>query len=111
MDAATFGTFLKERRGEKNLTQAQLAETLHVTAKAVSRWERGVGFPDIQTLEPLARALDVSLLELMQSRRIEEDTVSSEEASEALPILWVCFSRTTRPSAGPLCGGSMPCSV
>lgn len=43
-----------------------------------------MGFPDIQTLEPLARALDVSLLELMQSRLIQEQTVTSEEASAAV---------------------------
>lgn len=84
MDAVIFGTFLKACRAEKHLTQAELAEALHVTAKAVSRWERGVGFPDIQTLEPLAKALDVSLLELMQSRRIGTDTVASQEASEAV---------------------------
>lgn len=84
MDAITFGAFLKERRTDKSLTQAELADQLHVTAKAVSRWERGVGFPDIQTLEPLARALDVSLLELMQSRLIQDETVSSEEASAAV---------------------------
>lgn len=84
MDAIIFGTFLKERRTSKSLTQAELADQLHVTAKAVSRWERGVGFPDIQTLEPLARALDVSLLELMQSRLIQEQTVTSEEASAAV---------------------------
>lgn len=45
MDAVIFGTFLRERRTAKTMTQAELAEKLHVTPKAVSRWERGWAFP------------------------------------------------------------------
>ena len=66
------------------MTQAALAARLHVTDKAVSRWERGLGFPDISTIEPLAAALGVSVLELMRSERLPEGAVSSEEASEAV---------------------------
>ena len=54
------------------MTQAELAARLHVTDKAVSRWERGVGYPDINTLEPLADALGVTLTELMNCARDEE---------------------------------------
>ena len=54
MDAKMFGAFLAQVRRAQGLTQAELAEQLHVTDKAVSRWERGVGLPDINTLEPLA---------------------------------------------------------
>ena len=54
MDAKTFGAFLARMRKSQGLTQAELAQQLHVTDKAVSRWERGVGLPDINTLEPLA---------------------------------------------------------
>ena len=49
------------------MTQAELAEIIHVTDKAVSRWERGIGFPDINTLEPLADALGLSLSQLMHA--------------------------------------------
>ena len=65
MDARTFGAFLAQMRRAQGLTQAELAEQLHVTDKAVSRWERGVGLPDINTLEPLADALGLSLADLM----------------------------------------------
>lgn len=65
MDAKTFGAFLARVRREQGLTQAELAEQLHVTDKAVSRWERGIGLPDINTLEPLADALGLSLADLM----------------------------------------------
>lgn len=62
------------------MTQVELAEKLYVTAKAVSRWERGVGFPDIKLLQPLADALEVSIVELMHGEKIEKE-LSREEAS------------------------------
>ncbi|TJX43256.1 helix-turn-helix transcriptional regulator, partial [Soehngenia saccharolytica] len=62
MDNQKLGIFITELRKEKGLTQAQLAQKLNVTDKAVSKWERGVGFPDIKLLEPLADVLDISLL-------------------------------------------------
>ena len=81
MDAKTFGAFILERRKSQNKTQAELAEIIGVTDKAVSRWERGLGFPDINTMEPLAGALGVTLLELMRSEMIEDRT-----EDQTLPI-------------------------
>ena len=76
MDAAVFGRFLAETRRAQDLTQAELAGRIGVTDKAVSRWERGVGFPDINTLEPLAAALGLTVPELMRSRREEAPSPS-----------------------------------
>lgn len=84
MDAQKFGVFLQTQRKSLNLTQAQLAEKLHVTDKAVSRWERGVGLPDINLLEPLAEALQISLTELIRSERIEADTLTKDAADAAV---------------------------
>lgn len=75
MDAKTFGMFIAELRKGKGLTQAQLAGQLHVTDKAVSRWERGVGLPDLANLEALAQALDVTVSELIQCKRQPEPDV------------------------------------
>lgn len=86
MDAQIFGTFIQERRKELGMTQAELSEKLNVTAKAISRWERGVGFPDIHLLEPLADALELTLIELMQSQKIEEP-VSAEQISDAVTAI------------------------
>jgi len=83
MDPQKFGAFLVQLRKEKNMTQAELARHLQVTDKAVSRWERGLGFPDINTLEPLAQTLGITVVELMQSRK-QEAMVSKEEASQAV---------------------------
>ena len=84
MDAKYFGAFIAECRREKNMTQAELAVKLQVTDKAVSRWERGLGFPDIGTIEPLASALDLSVLEVMKSEKINETEISNETVTEAL---------------------------
>lgn len=81
MDAKTFGAFIAECRKGKNMTQADLSVKLNVTDKAVSRWERGIGFPDINTIEPLASALGISVLELMKSERIIANEVTKEDAT------------------------------
>lgn len=82
MDAQKFGAFVAQCRKDKKMTQADLAIKLNVTDKAISRWERGVGFPDINTIEPLAAALDVSVAELMRSERINESKVSTTMNNE-----------------------------
>ncbi|MCM1056490.1 MAG: helix-turn-helix domain-containing protein [Firmicutes bacterium] len=84
MDAKTFGAFIAQCRREKNMTQADLAVKLNVTDKAVSRWERGIGFPDINTIEPLASALEISVLELMKSERVTANEVTKEEAADVI---------------------------
>ena len=81
MDATKFGSFVARTRKDKNMTQAELAIKIKVTDKAVSRWERGLGFPDINTLEPLAEALGVSVLELMKSEKIETEDIQCEDAT------------------------------
>lgn len=84
MDAKKFGAFIAEMRKEKNMTQADLAIKLQVTNKAVSRWERGIGFPDINTLEPLAGALGISVQELMKSEKEYGESISKTEVAEVL---------------------------
>ncbi len=84
MDVKKFGSFIASVRKEQQMTQAELAQKLQVTDKAVSKWERGLGFPDINTIEPLADALGVSVLEIMKSERIPEQEVSAVVASDAL---------------------------
>lgn len=94
MDAKTFGTFVAECRKRKNMTQADLATKLNVTDKAVSRWERGVGFPDISIIEPLASALEISVLELMKSERIISNEIQ-KKLTGLMRILIVLFAGTS----------------
>ena len=83
MEAKELGEFIAKTRKENQITQAELAKRLNVTDKAVSRWERGLGYPDINTLEPLADALGVSLTEMMQcSKNMRENNDNEIIASK-----------------------------
>ena len=84
MDASKFGKFISEQRKALGMTQADLGNKLMVTDKAVSKWERGLGFPDINTLEPLAEALQVSVQELMRAEKNVTQATNEEAVSEAL---------------------------
>lgn len=69
MDAVKTGALIAETRKEKNLTQKDLAQELHVSIQAVSKWERGLNFPDIALLEPLAQLLGLTVSELLAGER------------------------------------------
>lgn len=69
MDNQRIGTFIRELRKEKGMTQKDLAEHLHITDRAVSKWERGICAPDIALLEPLAELLGVTVGELLLGER------------------------------------------
>ena len=84
MDASKFGKFIADQRKIMGMTQSDLGNMLMVTDKAVSKWERGLGFPDINTLEPLAEALQVSVQELMRAEKNVTAEVNDEAATEAI---------------------------
>ncbi|MFR6184880.1 MAG: helix-turn-helix domain-containing protein [Lawsonibacter sp.] len=66
MDRTKTGALIAAARKEQNMTQKELAAALHVSDRAVSKWERGAGFPDISLLEPLADALGLGVLDLLR---------------------------------------------
>lgn len=84
MDASKFGNFIADQRKLLGMTQADLGNKLMVTDKAVSKWERGLGFPDINTLESLAEALHVSVNELMRAEKNVTEVSNEEAVAEAL---------------------------
>ena len=69
MDNTKTGNLIREARKEKGLTQLELSEKLHVSDRAVSKWERGLCAPDIALLEPLSEALGLTLTELISGER------------------------------------------
>lgn len=64
-DKKSFGRFIAEKRKEKGMTQAEVAQALYVTVTAVSKWERGVTYPDITLISDLCEILGVSEHELI----------------------------------------------
>lgn len=112
MDAKKFGTFIATLRKENNMTQVELAQKLQVTDKAVSKWERGLGFPDINTIEPLADALGVSVLEIMRSERIAETEITQDTASAAFTDIFEFVKlqrKAERKSIFKIAGGVAAC--
>ncbi len=93
MVQSEFGTFLSQLRKEKGLTQKQLADRLFVSDKAVSRWECGNGFPDINQLQPLSEALDVSLSELLNAKRSAEPIADNAVANDAIQSALNCSEK------------------
>ena len=73
MNYEKIGLFIKEKRKELNLTQKELASKLGITDKAISKWERGLGFPDVSLLEDLSTTLNISILELIKGESIDDD--------------------------------------
>ncbi len=84
MDYHKTGRVIADRRQELGLTQKQLAEQLSISDRTVSRWERGVGFPDVSLLEPLADALGLSLGELVRGERLPPAQQLPPEAEEEM---------------------------
>ena len=84
------GAVIKKLRGERGITQAQLAERLGVTSKAVSKWETARGLPDIAMIEDLSKALGVSVWELMSGNLIENRNRSGNVLRSKFYVCPVC---------------------
>lgn len=72
MDQQKIGKFIAKLRKEKGLTQRELAEKLLITEKSVSKWECGKCLPDVSTMIPLCKILQISVNELLSGEKIEE---------------------------------------
>ena len=72
MDQEKIGKFIAKLRKEKNMTQNELAESLGITDRAVSKWENGRGMPDLSLLTPLCEKLGVSINELLSGERLDK---------------------------------------
>ena len=89
-DKKTFGSFIKEKRISKNYSQKDLADLLFVTESAISKWERGVTYPDITLISDICRVLDVSEKELIQSsddyeyRKMKHDSEKFNKIKKSL---------------------------
>lgn len=82
MDAKACGELIARRRKEQGLSQGELAARLHVTDKAVSKWETGRGLPGIDSLEPLAGELGLSVSELLSGKQLTAEELPKEAGGQ-----------------------------
>lgn len=104
------GAVIRRLREEKKLTQEELAGSIHVSGKAVSKWETGQGFPDISLLEPLSKALDISVIELLSGEDIRNRNRSAHMARGKFYVCPVCGNviQTTGEAVISCCGITLP---
>ena len=86
MDQNKIAEYIVKKRKEKGLTQKDVATKLHVSVSAVSKWERGLSYPDITLLEPLSLILDTSMVELLKGEDLDDD-LSKYEAHDLIKEL------------------------
>ena len=79
MDNKKFGDFIKELRKEKQLTQKEFGEKLNITDKAISKWERGLSFPDIAVLKDLSEFFEIDISELLNGERGKKQEIDIEK--------------------------------
>ena len=110
MDSYVTGTAIRQLREAKHMTQAELAEKLAVSAKAISKWETAHGLPDISLLEPLAAALGVSVLELMQGEPVVNRNRSANLLRSKLYVCPLCGNvlHATGQAVVSCCGITLP---
>ena len=104
------GDIIRKKREEKGLTQAQLAQTLGVTAKAVSKWETGAGLPDVALFEPLAAALAVSVTELFSGDAVKNNNRAANMLKTKFYVCPVCGNivHSVGEIAVSCCGVTLP---
>ena len=104
------GSVIKSLREKKKMTQEELAEKIFVTGKAVSKWETGQGFPDISLVEPLAKALDISVIELLSGECIQNRNRVSNMFRSKFYVCPVCGNviRTIGEAMISCCGIRLP---
>lgn len=87
MKKETMGMVIASRRKELGMTQAGLAEKMGVTDKAVSKWERDLSYPDVDSIPKLAEVLDMSVDELMQIKTESAEEEKKSPVQEMLDLI------------------------
>lgn len=109
MDPKRTGALIRTRRLERGLTQRTLAERLNVTDRAVSKWERGAGLPDVGTLNALARALGARVEDLLEGGLPENEQTGGNMQKSSFYFCPVCgnFVVSAAPASVACCGRTL----
>jgi DNA-binding XRE family transcriptional regulator/desulfoferrodoxin (superoxide reductase-like protein) len=101
---------IKQLREARKLTQAELAERIGVSSKTISKWETAKGLPDVSLLQPLAQALGISLIELMNGEPISNKNTSANMLRSKFYVCPLCGNilQGTGDSVISCCGITLP---
>lgn len=110
MNTYITGPTIRTLREKRNLTQAQLADAIGVSDKAVSKWETGRGLPDISLVEPLAAALGVSVIELLSGEPVTNRNTSANVLKSKFYVCPICGNVLTAmgDTVVSCCGVQLP---
>lgn len=110
MDKYVTGAVIRKLREDKKMTQEELAGKLFVSSKAVSKWETGQGFPDVSLIEPLAKALGISVIELLSGEDIRNINRASNMNRCKFYVCPVCGNviEATGAAVVSCCGITLP---
>ena len=110
MNTYVTGATIKELRENRKLTQAELGEKIGVSSKTISKWETAKGLPDISLLQPLAQALGISVIELMNGERIANHNVSGNMLRCKFYVCPLCGNiiHSTGQTVVSCCGITLP---
>jgi len=110
MNSYVTGTAIRRLRERRGLTQAQLGAEIGVSSKTVSKWETAKGLPDISLIQPLAQALGVSVIELMNGEYVENRNISANLLRSRLSVCPICGNviHSTGAAVVSCCGVLLP---
>ena len=110
MNTYVTGATIKQLREKRAMTQAELAEKIGVCSKTISKWETAKGLPDISLLQPLAQALGISVIELMNGQHITNQNLSANMLRSRFYVCPICGNviHTTGNAVVSCCGITLP---
>lgn len=110
MNTYVTGSTIKQLRETRNLTQAELAKRIGISSKTVSKWETSKGLPDISLLQPLAQALGISVIELMNGEQITNRNISANLLRSKFYVCPICGNvlHSTGSALISCCGITLP---
>lgn len=92
MDQVKIGKYIAKKRKDKGLTQANIAELLSVSDRAVSRWENGINLPDRELIPQLCEELGIRIDEFFAGEDIAMEHINSQSNDKVHPLWWICLS-------------------
>lgn len=104
MDSKKIGTFIANKRKEKQMTQKQLGEALNCSDKLISKWECGNGLPDVSMMLPLCELLEINVNELLSGEHLTQDSYLGKAEENMMDLIKSSENQKKRMIKGMISG-------